>query len=217
MNELKQRWLTFCRKNHLCDGIKAISVWELVAEEAWERLHKLYSESHRAHHNWKHIADCLAEFDHVKDMVNNPIAVELAIWFHDVIYDVHRNDNEEKSVTLAKQLLSNLIAPQELLEVDILVMATLHVDPPTMHDAKVMVDIDLSKWGKSKSEYDEYEVNIRKEYDWVPKEVFCEKRAETLQTFLDRPHIYYTEYFQDRYEDRAQENVQRAINNLKGE
>src|SRR5262245_59080574 len=62
-----------------------------------------YSESHRHSHTIRHIEECLNEFDAVRHLATQPVAVELAIWFHDAIYDTHASDNEEQSALLAEQ------------------------------------------------------------------------------------------------------------------
>lgn len=55
-----------------------------------------YSESHRAYHTLAHIQHCLDEFEQVRHLIANPDAVELALWYHDAIYDTKAKDNEEK-------------------------------------------------------------------------------------------------------------------------
>src|SRR5262245_66185655 len=57
---------------------------------AWfEALAERYAEPHRYYHTSRHIAECLAEVDHVRHLARDPVAVELALWFHDAIYETH--------------------------------------------------------------------------------------------------------------------------------
>ena len=74
----------------------------------------MYSEPHRCYHNLAHIEDCLGEFDRAKQLATDPAAVELAIWFHDAVYDPRAADNEERSAELAKDWLSDLHASDAL-------------------------------------------------------------------------------------------------------
>jgi predicted metal-dependent HD superfamily phosphohydrolase len=77
------------------------------------------------------------------------------------------------------------------------------------------VDIDLSILGAEAERFDEYEVQVRQEYAWVPGPVFRHKRREILQGFLARPHIYATEWFQRRFEAVARNNLQRSVARLR--
>lgn len=62
----------------------------------------MYSEPHRHYHNFHHIADSLAEFDRARHLAREPLAVELAIWFHDTVYDTRAGNNEEQSAELGR-------------------------------------------------------------------------------------------------------------------
>src|SRR5437660_7778156 len=71
-----------------------------------QELVSFYSEPHRHYHNQGHISECLDEFDASRYLARRPLAVELAIWFHDAIYETRAADNEEKSADLAKKRIS---------------------------------------------------------------------------------------------------------------
>ena len=106
----------------------------------------MYSEPHRYYHNLLHIEDCLGEFDRAKQLATDPTAVELAIWFHDAVYDPRAADNEERSAELAKAWLSDLHASDALTDsVGRLVLATKSHDASLHADAPLLVDVDLSK------------------------------------------------------------------------
>ena len=77
-----------------------------------------------------------------------------------------------------------------------------------------MLDIDLAILGQEQDIFKEYEDNIRKEYIYVPKEIFNPKRSEILQSFLDRKSIYLTDYFKDKYEEIARDNLKKSIKDL---
>ena len=74
----------------------------------YERLAAAYGEPHRQYHNRQHIAECLREFDEIRDLCQNAPALEFGIWFHDAIYDPTASDNEEKSADLAARCLAQV-------------------------------------------------------------------------------------------------------------
>lgn len=183
------------------------------------QLTKVYSEPHRHYHTLRHVTECLAEFDAVRHLARQPVAVEMAIWFHDAVYDTHAQDNEERSAELSAQCLSEAGASIGLIEtVKRLVLATKNHDASMNADAPLMVDVDLSILGQSQERFHEYEVQIRQEYAWVPEGVFAARRAEILGRFLARERIYATNWFSGIYEGQARDNLRNSMGKLrKGE
>ncbi|PWU20136.1 MAG: N-methyl-D-aspartate receptor NMDAR2C subunit [Verrucomicrobia bacterium] len=182
----------------------------------WRELVSLYSEPPRHYHNLRHISECLAEFDSARHLAQTPVAVELAIWFHDAVYDTHAQDNEEKSAGLATCCLAKAKASDELSKsVAALVLSTKSHDSSLHPDAPLIVDVDLSILGKARELFQEYESQIRSEYAWVPEAVFAAKRAEILEHFLARVRIYTTTHFFEKYEQQARFNLQESLRKLK--
>jgi len=183
----------------------------------YQELVSLYSEPHRQYHNLHHIAQCLSEFDSARHLARHPLAVELAIWFHDAIYDPRASDNEEKSAELAEKRISQAGGDEYLFaSVSSLVLATKPPHGRSAHgDAPLISDVDLSILGKPEARFWEYEAQIRREYDWVPEAIFATKRAEILQQFLARERIYSTKHFFGRYEEQARLNLQASVQKLK--
>ena len=157
----------------------------------FEILAARYSEPHRHYHTSHHIEECLDEFDPVRHLASQPVAVELAIWFHDAIYDTHATDNEEQSALLAEQCLSESRASTDMrLAVWDLVLATRIHEASKHVDSPLLLDVDLSILGKNENRFREYESQIRQEYSWVPDDIFAARRAEILEGFLERDRIY---------------------------
>lgn len=180
-----------------------------------ERLLAMYAEPHRHYHNQQHIADCLDEFEHVRQLAVEPEAVEFAIWFHDAIYDSRAGDNEERSAELAQAWLKQAGAAETLINsVRQLVLATKAHDKTLHADAPLLVDVDLCILGQSPQRFWEYERGIRAEFDWVEQKTFASKRAEILQRFLARPRLYSTEFFFARLEAQARSNLRASIEQL---
>ncbi|MBG90114.1 MAG: N-methyl-D-aspartate receptor NMDAR2C subunit [Verrucomicrobiales bacterium] len=205
MIDLPSRW------KETCTGLP-----DSLVSEAFERLRGLYDQPPRAYHNLSHIAACLAEFDHVRGKVNDPTPIELAIWYHDCVYDFQAKGNEERSAEKARKELEPLGFDSATIEEAVkLILKTRHgIDLPETPDEKTMVDIDLSILGKSPEVFDRFERQIREEYSWVLDAQFAAGRAAVLKTFLDRERVYETEFFHDRYEAHARENLKRSIASL---
>lgn len=202
--------------------IRWTRLWNILGKpdgnEPWlRRLEALYREPHRHYHTLAHVMDCLDEFDTVKGQAKDPAALELAIWFHDAVYNSRAGDNEEQSARMATECLCEAQLPEEFIaKVDSFIIATKHHEVTDDPDCSLMVDIDLSILGKSTERFRQYEEQIRREYSWVPLEVFAGKRAEILERFLRRSQIYRTEIFRTKYEETARRNLHDSINRLRG-
>ena len=171
-----------------------------------------YSEPHRRYHTEQHLIECLDAFETVRDLPPHPPEVEAALWFHDAIYDVKRQDNEEQSANWATSLFAEAgVSSNSTDLIQSLILVTRHTALPVTPDEQLLVDIDLSILGAPRPRFDEYERQIREEYSFVPGWLFRRKRRAILRTFLDRPRIYSTGHFFDALEKRARENLQRAI------
>ncbi|MGC4245009.1 MAG: hypothetical protein QM686_23190 [Herbaspirillum sp.] len=171
-----------------------------------------YREPHRHYHTLQHLHECFAKWEELRTESSHPGEVELALWFHDVIYDVKRHDNEEKSADWARRCLLDAGASEEIAQrVHALVMATRHHQPSVEDDASLLVDVDLSILAAPPDRFEEYERQIRAEYDYVPLALFMQERKKILQGFLNRPRIYRTKTFFELYEATARKNLERAI------
>ena len=118
-----------------------------MAETIYGRLIEFYGEPHRHYHTLNHIRHCLRELDRAATLITDPDAVEMALWFHDAIYQPGAKDNERRSADLFRQWSGARADPVFQQRVDDLIMATTHQEPPDQGDAKFLVDIDLSSFG----------------------------------------------------------------------
>ena len=174
-----------------------------------------YAEPPRAYHSLRHIETCLSEFRQSCQLCENPDEVEIALWFHDAVYNPRANDNEERSAEFATTTLRESGLLNDFIRrTHDLILATKHAAVPIERDASVLVDIDLSIIGKPVKEFDDYERMIREEYEWVPDEAFKAGRAKILRQFVKRPYIYSMEIFRSKYEVQARINLERSIRRL---
>jgi len=184
------------------------SVDELLAA-----LDRAWGESHRAYHTGEHLMACLALLDEFREYANEPDEVEIALWFHDAIYDTTATDNEERSAAWAETALRSFgVASARIERIAAMIRATRdHVVPPSVPDAALLIDIDLSILGSSPDEFDRYDRAIRQEYAWVDEDMWRAGRAAVLRRFLDRPAIFSTVALRERFQARARDNTARAL------
>jgi predicted metal-dependent HD superfamily phosphohydrolase len=196
---LKNRWLKFCEDAGLDGG------------NEWQELSSAYGEPTRAYHNLHHIGDCLLRLDEHAHPAIDPVAVEFAIWFHDIVYDSHASDNEERSAVEAAEFLS---ATTHGAVVADLIRATRHDGMPGSSDAALLCDIDLSILGRPPAAYDAYARAIRQEYAWVPLPDFVKGRTRVLESFLVRSSVFALEEMEKVYGAKARANLVREISTL---
>nr|WP_288357875.1 N-methyl-D-aspartate receptor NMDAR2C subunit [uncultured Pseudomonas sp.] len=178
----------------------------------FEALLAAYAEPQRHYHGLQHLEECLALFEQVRDLAEHPEEVEIALWFHDAVYDVRGTTNERQSADWAVRALLSCEASQPTQNrVEQLIMATRHDAAPVDGDERLLVDIDLSILGAAPERFAEYDRQIRAEYSWVPEPVYSMKRKAVLSSFLARPSIYSTAYFRERCEALARINLSAAI------
>jgi predicted metal-dependent HD superfamily phosphohydrolase len=194
---------------------KELGVAPSVADTLYDELIARYSEPHRHYHTLQHLDECFGWLAETRALAEHPGEIELALWFHDAIHDVKRDDNEMKSAEWATSaVLAAGLRSDVADRIHDLIMATCHNAAPHTRDAQLLVDIDLSILGALPVRFDEYERQVRAEYEWVPALIFKRERRRILAAFLARPRIFTTDTFFDRLESAARSNLQRSIASL---
>jgi predicted metal-dependent HD superfamily phosphohydrolase len=207
------------------------SLWTRIGavgdpEPAYRHLVMLYSEPHRQYHVLGHVQQCLDALAGFRDLTVDHDAVETALWFHDAIYatfeqegdPVKKRGNELASATLAWLRLGHAGVGTAFCEkVERLILDGTSHDGAELDstDLKIVSDIDLGILGQPEPVFDRYEEQIRREYEWVPEEAYRPGRIRILRGFLDRPYVYHTLRFRDRFEEQARANLRRSIEKLR--
>ena len=75
--------------------------------ETHQALVNAYLEPQRHYHNLSHLQDCLAWLPKVQHLLEKPAEVELALWFHDAVYQPRSKTNEIDSVAWARTFLKD--------------------------------------------------------------------------------------------------------------
>jgi predicted metal-dependent HD superfamily phosphohydrolase len=181
----------------------------------YNQLVAAYSEEQRQYHTLQHLRECLAHLDAAASLALHPAEVELALWFHDAVYDPLRNDNEERSAEWAWRSILAAGCGEDLAQrVQALVLATKGHSASDDADTRLLLDIDLAILGAAPARFDEYERQVRAEYAHVTEAEYRFGRAEVLAAFLGRPRVYLTAAFHDALEHRARENLGRSLSAL---
>lgn len=182
-----------------------------------DRLKQAYSEPQRKYHTTQHLQECVKTVEPYLGRATHPAEVEVALWFHDAIYDPRGKDNEARSAAWAQTELASADVEAEVIgRVHSLIMATCHTALPQGPDQQLLVDIDLSILGAPRSRFVEYEEQVRKEYSWVPTFLFRRKRRGILKEFLARKPIYNTPELRTRLEEAARANLEFSVKQLGG-
>ena len=195
------------RWRRLCPGIS-----DELADAFHTCLAGMYTRT--GHHTMVHIDECLALLDVHADQAEHRDAVELAIWFHDAIYQPGASDNEQKSAELAAVILPHLGRGELAESVRALILATMHDHDVAGADEQLMVDIDLSVLGSESARYARYVADIQAEFAWAAPAAFQEGRRALLAALLLRPAIFATSAFRDRFEARARLNLTQELSEL---
>jgi predicted metal-dependent HD superfamily phosphohydrolase len=189
-----------------------------ILNERLAGLRQRYSEPHRAYHGQAHVDALLSGFADEGLHVENGAAVELAIWYHDAIYDPAATDNEARSADLLVAEMRGLATPSIVSPAESMVRATAsHVLPSDLpealrNDMATFLDLDMAILGAEPADYDVYESGIAAEY--VPVHgltKFREGRSTFLGGMLSRERLFHTERFHQSLDMAARANMRRGL------
>lgn len=207
------------RLEHTCRsvGIDPTGLFDLLAGR--------YEEPHRHYHRLAHLEHCFAVLDTMLAWYGcgpRP-AVELALWFHDVIYDPRARDNEARSAELAGTELTERGADRELVEqvVALINLTAGHAGPGTVSgpddltfDDALVCDCDLAVLGGSEREYEQYRDGVRAEYAFVNDEQWSAGRRAVLESLIGGKTSLYSTTPMAAREAAARANLERELRDL---
>lgn len=181
----------------------------------WDEIHAYYTGSKRYYHNLIHLENMYNELEGCSPLISDKDTLLFALYYHDIIYNASRKDNEEKSAALAVKRLTEInYTDTRIATCHDAIMATKTHTISSNTDINLFTDADLSILGSSPEKYQEYYKQIRKEYSVYPDFLYNPGRKKVLINFLDMDYIYKTQYFRDRYEFAARTNIASEIKNL---
>ena len=189
-------------------------------DHIFDELEAHYLEPHRHYHTTDHIMFCLDELDKVsadikqRGAVLQQDAVELSIWFHDVVLEIPGANNEQKSAQLFLEVSDGRLDNDLRNRVHDAIIATTHKTSPDVLESQLTVDIDLSGLAQSWPEFFVDSRLVRAEFSHLSDKEFNVGQGKFMKSLLDRASIYSTEYFLGTHEATARKNVAQLIGKL---
>ena len=190
---------------------KQLSLDDDTTQKFHAMLYDAYSEVQRHYHSIQHIVECLEHFHQIKTYLDDTLSVELAIWFHDVIYNPQAHDNEQQSADYMQRMLENVLGAEQIAKIYAWVLATKTHAPTADTDLAYLLDIDLAILASDPMRFAEYECQIQQEYAWVEPVLYVQKRQQVLRHFLETQPLYQTPFFQKCYERLAKQNLAQTL------
>jgi predicted metal-dependent HD superfamily phosphohydrolase len=196
--------------------VTAVGGDEAAATGVLTDLDGRYSEPQRVYHTWPHIRHVHQVMEWILNrVVASRPAIELAVFFHDAIYDpapaADQPDNETASAAFATAACGLMALPDDLItEVSALILST-RDHRPSGREQEVLCDADLAILASDPATYDVYRRAVRVEYGHLDDATFSRGRHEVLDGLLARDRIYTTSVMHDRGESAARSNLRREL------
>jgi len=203
---MSQRWL---------DLMASFEVDPEDARPPFANLVACYTGKKRFYHNLNHVEYVLDMVESLQELANDLPALQLAVWFHDVVYDARVKDNEVKSAEYARRVMAQLVIPAETInKASDMILATITHKAVKDIDTQILLDSDLSSLGADADTFWTQTNAIRQESGWIEEEVYTKSRAEFLTGFLERERIFHIDKLFRAREAQARRNIQSVLDRL---
>lgn len=187
---------------------------DLINNE-WTKIDHAYTERKRYYHGLKHIEHIWIELNKVKENVENWNVILFTMFYHDIIYKAHKQNNEEASAEFAQKVMRKLwVNEEDIRQCYQQILATKSHIKSLELDTNYFVDTDLAILGSSWETYQNYALQIRREYSIYPDILYKPGRRKVIQHFLNQEQIYKTDFFRNLYESNAKQNLKSELKSL---
>lgn len=177
-------------------------------------LDERYSEPGRHYHNLNHVGYCLGQLDGVREQLHDADAAELALWFHDAVYETGADDNELRSALLFDRHLGIHLPSGRADRIHARIMATVHPSGAVERDAQFVADIDLSGLALSREAFRRDTEDLRRERHHLTDSQFELGTVGFFRKLMAGPSIFLTDHFRANYEQPALRNIVELINEM---
>lgn len=206
--------MTLLKKTFI-DLLKSYTDNKHLTEELWTEIEKNYSDKKRFYHTLQHLDNLLVQLTEVKGEIQNWETVLFTLYYHDIVYHSLKSDNEEKSAKLAEKRMKQILVSNDKIELcKQQILATKSHIKSTDRDTNYFTDADLSVLGQDWETYSSYFKNVRKEYSIYPNFIYNAGRKKVLRHFLTMDRIFKTDFFYNKLERKARENLTHELNTL---
>ncbi|UCG24245.1 MAG: DUF3267 domain-containing protein [Chloroflexota bacterium] len=204
---MSRRWLKLTR---------SLGVDEEAARRVFAGMAISYNGDGRYYHILTHVGELLDTAGGLRDLAHDYKTVQLAIWFHDVVYDSRAGDNEVRSAEYARAALEELGLPERIITrvSDLILKTVTHESENEDRDALILLDSDLAPLGADEEVFARQSYALRQEFGWVPDDEYKANRVRALGKFLSRERIYQTDRLYQALEAKARSNLSQAIAEL---
>lgn len=210
IDALKARWRTHV---HMLGNFNADIVGHL-----FDSLCKSYSEPHRKYHTLAHLSwlfDCLETH---ADEIGDPARLAFATWYHDIIYDPRRTDNEAKSAERAMKELDQLGASSELRShvVQLILATKHHTKGGRDYDDDIFLDADFAILGSDDATFRAYVASVRAEHAHLDEQAWKSGRGTFLKAIASSDRIFRTGIFEGELAEQARKNIAWELDQMTG-
>lgn len=189
-----------------------------IVGRTFDNLCTSYSEPHRRYHTLAHLSalfDCLERHG---EEIGDPARLAFAVWYHDVVYDPRRSDNEAKSAERAMKELDELGAESAVRShvVQLILATKNHTTGGRDYDDDIFLDADFAILGAPAEQYRQYVADVRAEYAHVDDAAWLAGRGAFLKKIAAAPRIFRTGIFEGEYAEQARANIAWELGALEG-
>ncbi|KAJ3450659.1 hypothetical protein M0812_06843 [Anaeramoeba flamelloides] len=196
-----------------------------ILSKWYDKVYQLYTSENRHYHSLVHVQSLLNLYQEYQSLIENKQVMILSIFFHDVIYDPKKGDNEEKSNELFQQFASETNLNQSVItKVSEFILATkrkklfnsnqsLNDENQYENDLKLFLDFDWSILGSDEQTYEQYSKAVHLEYNHLG-ELYKQKRLAFLGIALQKltnDKLYLTDFGKKQFLKNSIKNVQNEI------
>jgi predicted metal-dependent HD superfamily phosphohydrolase len=183
--------------------------------QLWNEIETNYSGKKRHYHTLAHLDNLLQQLVAVKTKIKDWDTILFTLYYHDIIYNPLKTTNEEKSAEFAENRMQLIAAPQPvIINCVSQILATKKHLLSADSDTNIFTDADLCILGQPWQVYEKYYKQVRKEYALYPDLIYNPGRKKVLQHFLQMQQIFKTNYFFNKFEVQAKENVEKELQQL---
>ncbi|WP_305857621.1 HD domain-containing protein [Balneatrix alpica] len=180
--------------------IREITFSHSAAQLLTKEIINQYNEPHRHYHTLEHILESLSALEQLKPP--NKKHLQIAIIFHDIIYQYGSSKNEKNSSEFFDKQSANMVGIDKNLIKD-LILVTKRNSEPKSELEKIILDIDLHSFSKNRrSTLRDTALCIKESNGDI------ESQIKFIKNLLTKNFIYHTDYYRKKHEKTARLNIQ---------